>query len=180
MRLDGFEGRVALVTGAARGIGRRIAETLPRSARRPSRPTSSRRTSPGILGIALDVTDEASVDAAFAAIEAEHGHVEILVLNAGIFVIEPLAETTLDELAADDRDQPRRRVPVHAARAAAACARAATAAMVALGSSAGITRRQRARRRLRRVEGRPDGADEGGRAGGIARRHHRQRRSRPR
>jgi 3-oxoacyl-[acyl-carrier protein] reductase len=35
-------------------------------------------------GIALDVTDQASVDAAFAAVEAEHGPVEVLVSNAGI------------------------------------------------------------------------------------------------
>ena len=38
----------------------------------------------GILGVQADVTDEASVDAAFSAVEAAHGPVEIVVANAGI------------------------------------------------------------------------------------------------
>jgi 3-oxoacyl-[acyl-carrier protein] reductase len=38
----------------------------------------------GILGVRADVTDEASVDAAFKEVEAAHGPVEVLVANAGI------------------------------------------------------------------------------------------------
>jgi beta-ketoacyl ACP reductase len=38
----------------------------------------------GLLGVQCDVTDAAAVDAAFSAVEAEHGSVEVLVSNAGI------------------------------------------------------------------------------------------------
>jgi 3-oxoacyl-[acyl-carrier protein] reductase len=37
-----------------------------------------------LFGVQCDVTDEAGVDAAFSAVEAEHGPVEVLVANAGI------------------------------------------------------------------------------------------------
>lgn len=96
MRMEGFEGRVALVTGAARGIGRRVAETLAALGAVTVASDLEEPEIPGVHGLAFDVTDEAGVDGAFAAIERERGPVDILVLNAGILVVEPLAATTLD------------------------------------------------------------------------------------
>jgi NAD(P)-dependent dehydrogenase (short-subunit alcohol dehydrogenase family) len=95
MELDGFDTRVALVTGAARGIGRRTAETLRDLGARVAVGDLKAPGLDGILGVEMDVTDEASVDAAFTRVEQELGRVEILVVNAGIFVIEPFEETSL-------------------------------------------------------------------------------------
>jgi len=96
MRLEGFEGRVALVTGAGRGIGRRIAETFAALGATTVAADLEAPDIHGVHGLAFDVADEAAVDAAFASIESAHGRVEILVLNAGILVVESLADTTLD------------------------------------------------------------------------------------
>jgi 3-oxoacyl-[acyl-carrier protein] reductase len=95
MELEGFDTRVALVTGAARGIGRRTAETLRDLGARVAVGDLEAPGIDGILGVEMDVTDEASVDAAFTRVEQELGRVEILVVNAGIFVIEPFEETSL-------------------------------------------------------------------------------------
>jgi NAD(P)-dependent dehydrogenase (short-subunit alcohol dehydrogenase family) len=95
MQLDGIEGRVALVTGAARGIGRCIAETLRDQGARVAGGDLDPPEVANVLGVELDVADEQAVDAAFARVEAELGPVDLLVLNAGIFVIEPFEETTL-------------------------------------------------------------------------------------
>jgi NAD(P)-dependent dehydrogenase (short-subunit alcohol dehydrogenase family) len=96
MELDGFESRVAVVTGAARGIGRRTAETLRDLGARVAVGDLEAPEIDGVLGVAMDVRDEASVDAGFTRIEQELGRVDILVVNAGIFVIEPFEETTLE------------------------------------------------------------------------------------
>jgi 3-oxoacyl-[acyl-carrier protein] reductase len=95
MRLSGLEGRVALVTGAARGIGLRIAETLASLGASTVAADLSAPDVPGIVGVGMDVTDEASVDAAFTEITARVGAPDVLVLNAGVFVAEPTPEVTL-------------------------------------------------------------------------------------
>jgi NAD(P)-dependent dehydrogenase (short-subunit alcohol dehydrogenase family) len=93
VRLDGIAGRVALVTGAARGIGRCIAETLRDQDARVAGGDLRAPEVDGVLGVDLDVANEDAVEAAFARVETELGPVELLVLNAGIFVIEPFEET---------------------------------------------------------------------------------------
>jgi NAD(P)-dependent dehydrogenase (short-subunit alcohol dehydrogenase family) len=95
MQLNGFDDRVAFVTGAARGIGRTIAETLRDLGATVAAGDLSAPEIDGVLGVELDVTDEAGVEAAVTRVERELGTVAILVLNAGIFVIEPFEETTL-------------------------------------------------------------------------------------
>jgi NAD(P)-dependent dehydrogenase (short-subunit alcohol dehydrogenase family) len=94
VKLDGIAERVALVTGGARGIGRQIAETLVANGARVGVGDLTPPEIPQALPLALDVTDESSVDGAFRAVERELGPVELLVLNAGVFVVEPFDETT--------------------------------------------------------------------------------------
>jgi 3-oxoacyl-[acyl-carrier protein] reductase len=96
MRLTGLEGRVALVTGAGRGIGQRIAETLVSLGALTAVGDLVAPELPDILGVQLDVTSEQSVDDAFASIEEALGAPDIVVLNAGVFVMEPTDEMTLE------------------------------------------------------------------------------------
>jgi NAD(P)-dependent dehydrogenase (short-subunit alcohol dehydrogenase family) len=138
MKLDGLDGRVAFVTGGARGIGRSIAETLRDQGARVADGDLEAPAIDGVLGVALDVTDPGSVDRAFARIESELGQVELLVLNAGIYVVEPFEETTPESW--------QRTIDVNLT-GAFLCARRALPAMrerrfgriVAIGSSAGKT-----------------------------------------
>lgn len=94
MKLDGIADRVAFVTGGSRGIGRQIAATLVANGARVAVGDLEPPDSSEVLPLTLDVTDESSVDSAFLVVERELGPVELLVLNAGIFVIEPFDETT--------------------------------------------------------------------------------------
>ncbi len=77
-------GRSALVTGGNRGIGLAIARRL--AAGGDSVTVTSRSGDPveGLSVVRCDVRDAASVDAAFAAVEADQGPVEVLVANAGV------------------------------------------------------------------------------------------------
>ncbi|MGI5950605.1 MAG: 3-oxoacyl-[acyl-carrier-protein] reductase [Brooklawnia sp.] len=77
-------GRVAVITGASRGIGAAIAETLRDSGYRVASLDISADAPDQVLGVVCDVTDAASVDEAFGRVEADLGPVEVLVANAGI------------------------------------------------------------------------------------------------
>lgn len=95
MHLDGFDGRVALITGGGGGIGATIAKTLRDLGARVAVGDIIPVDHDGILGVALDVTSEESVRSAVATVVQELGPPTILVLNAGIFPIEPFEETSL-------------------------------------------------------------------------------------
>jgi len=97
MHLDGIEGRVALVTGGGRGIGRCIAETLRDQGARTAAGDLVRPELDGVFGVELDVSNPDSVEAAFAVLERELGPVELLVLNAGVLIAEPFDQVTLDK-----------------------------------------------------------------------------------
>jgi NAD(P)-dependent dehydrogenase (short-subunit alcohol dehydrogenase family) len=94
IQVEGLADRVAVVTGAGRGIGQRIAEVLSGNGARVAALDLEPPAHESILGIACDVSDEAAIDAAFRRIEAELGTVSVLVLNAGIYPIVPFEETT--------------------------------------------------------------------------------------
>jgi len=76
--------RSVLVTGGNRGIGKAIAEAFVANGDQVAVTYRSGEPPEGVLGVKCDVTDPASVDAAFAEIEAAHGPVEVLVANAGV------------------------------------------------------------------------------------------------
>lgn len=83
--LQGFDDRVALVTGGARGIGRRVVETFLALGARVAAFDLVQPDVPGALGIEMDVTDPESVASGTARAESELGPSSILVTSAGIF-----------------------------------------------------------------------------------------------
>jgi 3-hydroxybutyrate dehydrogenase len=95
-----LRGKVAVVTGAASGIGREIAHTF---CREGVKVVVADRTQAGaaaaaaelgdmhsVIGVGMDVTDEAQVDAGMAAAVAAFGSIDILVSNAGIQTVGAL------------------------------------------------------------------------------------------
>ncbi|MFC4137993.1 MULTISPECIES: SDR family oxidoreductase [unclassified Microbacterium] len=87
-----MDGRIAVVTGAGSGIGRATAHVLQEAGFRVAligrREAALQETAQGrerMLVLPADVTSEADVDAAFAAVVAEWGRVDVLFNNAGTF-----------------------------------------------------------------------------------------------
>ncbi len=75
--------RTVLVTGGSRGIGLATARLLAAQGHRVA--VTHRSGAPdGLFGVRCDVTSTADVDAAFTAVEAELGPVEVVVSNAGV------------------------------------------------------------------------------------------------
>jgi gluconate 5-dehydrogenase len=105
-----LDGRVALVTGASRGLGLAMAEAL--AAQGASVVLNGREAAPltaaaaglaarGLAAeaLAFDVTDAAAVAAALQRLQASHGRLDILVNNAGMQRRQPLVEWTDAEFA---------------------------------------------------------------------------------
>ncbi|MFM7043951.1 MAG: 3-oxoacyl-ACP reductase FabG [Ilumatobacteraceae bacterium] len=76
--------RVVLVTGGSRGIGLACAQRFAALGDHVAVTYNSSPPPDGFFGVQCDVTDMASVDAAFKAVEEKYGPVEVLVSNAGI------------------------------------------------------------------------------------------------
>jgi NAD(P)-dependent dehydrogenase (short-subunit alcohol dehydrogenase family) len=73
-----------LVTGGNRGIGLAVAQAFAANGDQVAITHRGSGAPDGLFGVRCDVTSSDDVDAAFSAVEAEHGPVEILVSNAGI------------------------------------------------------------------------------------------------
>jgi 3-hydroxybutyrate dehydrogenase len=95
--------KVAIVTGAASGIGREIATVYAREGAKIVIADLSKKAADvaaaeiqggggQAMGVAMDVTDENAVNAGVAAVIAAHGSIDILVSNAGIQIVHPLEE----------------------------------------------------------------------------------------
>ena len=96
-----LKGKVAVVTGAASGIGREIALTLANSGAAiaiadlnldGANAVAGEITQAGgrAMGIAMDVTNEEAVNAGIDKVAAELGSVDILISNAGIQIVNPI------------------------------------------------------------------------------------------
>jgi D-sorbitol dehydrogenase (acceptor) len=97
-------GKVAIVTGGSRGIGAAICERYADAGARVvvadvlerEAAALASRIGRGAIGVALDVTKQASIDALVATVVQQAGRIDILVNNAGVFDMAPLLAVTRD------------------------------------------------------------------------------------
>ncbi|TGQ74291.1 MAG: L-iditol 2-dehydrogenase [Mesorhizobium sp.] len=95
-----LEGKSALITGSARGIGKAFAEAYVREGATVAvadiNLEAARKTAAEIgdnaYAVKLDVTDQASIDAAVKAVEDRTGGLDILINNAALFDLAPIVE----------------------------------------------------------------------------------------
>jgi len=98
-------GKSALITGAARGIGRHFAKTFVAEGARVALADididRARKAAAEIgdsaMAIEMDVTSQASIDAAVAKTDTSFGGIDILVNNAAVFTAAPIAEISRDD-----------------------------------------------------------------------------------
>ena len=92
-------GRVVLITGGSKGIGLACAQRFAKEGDQVAVTYNSSSPPDGFLAVQCDVTDQASVDRAFATVEERYGLVEILVANAGITNDKLLLRMSEDDFA---------------------------------------------------------------------------------
>lgn len=102
-----LKNKVAIVTGSASGIGKEIAFEYARNGAKvviadlaldAAKATAAEITKVGgvAMGIAMNVVDEAQVDKGVADVVAAYGGVDVLVSNAGIQIISPVVDLSLE------------------------------------------------------------------------------------
>ncbi|KPY54397.1 L-iditol 2-dehydrogenase [Pseudomonas syringae] len=99
-----LEGKSALITGSARGIGRAFAQAYIHEGARVAiadidlqraRATAT-ELGPNAYAVRMDVTDQSSIDQAIAAVVAQAGKLDILINNAALFDLAPIVDITRD------------------------------------------------------------------------------------
>jgi 3-hydroxybutyrate dehydrogenase len=99
--MTSLDGKVALITGAASGIGKAIAELYAKNGAVVAIADINQQAADAAaadinaaggkaIGIAMDVTDEAAVNAGTDKVVAAFGHLDILISNAGVQIINPI------------------------------------------------------------------------------------------
>jgi NAD(P)-dependent dehydrogenase (short-subunit alcohol dehydrogenase family) len=105
--MGGLDGKVVLVTGGGRGIGKGIARGMVKEGAKVAISGRSEETLANakkeltelggtVLAVPADVTDERQVEQLFQAVMGEFGRLDVLVNNAGAFDGGPLDELSLD------------------------------------------------------------------------------------
>lgn len=100
-----LEGKTALITGAARGIGLAFAQAYVREGARVAiadidvqrARASAEAIGPAAAAVEIDVTSQASIDTAVAESVAALGRIDILINNAAIFTAAPIVEITRED-----------------------------------------------------------------------------------
>jgi NAD(P)-dependent dehydrogenase (short-subunit alcohol dehydrogenase family) len=103
--------KVAVITGAARGIGKAIAERYVKEGAQvviadlseQAATAAASAIGPNAHALKLDVTDQASIDAMVAATVAKFGGIDILVNNAGLFDLAPSSRSRAKAIIASMR-----------------------------------------------------------------------------
>jgi NAD(P)-dependent dehydrogenase (short-subunit alcohol dehydrogenase family) len=102
-----LEGKVAIITGGARGIGRAIATRYAAEGARAvvadingaEAESVAAEIGHGAIGVGVNVTQQASIDAMVATVVERAGRIDILVNNAGVFEMAPILEITRESYA---------------------------------------------------------------------------------
>ncbi|HET7768865.1 MAG TPA: SDR family oxidoreductase [Chloroflexota bacterium] len=105
--MGGLDGKVVLVTGGGRGIGKGIARGMVKEGAKVAITGRSAETLAGaksereglggeVLAVPADVTDEQQVEKLFQAVMGQYGRLDVLVNNAGAFDGGPLDELSLE------------------------------------------------------------------------------------
>ena len=105
MTSKSLTGRVAVITGASRGLGRAMAIELGQAGAKlalvgrdkDKLDETAAACGPDAAVFIADVTNETQVRALEGGVKEEFGHVDILINNAGMNIRKPLADYTLDE-----------------------------------------------------------------------------------
>jgi len=95
--VSALAGRVAVVTGASRGIGVATAEAFRAAGARVVRVARTLPPGAGFIDIPTDLTDDRQVTALADRVARELGAPEVVVSNAGGFLLKPLADTSMAE-----------------------------------------------------------------------------------